>query len=159
MLLVHNTEVKSMKWLEKEGMSYLMQWKSWQWHSRDQLCDFKVTYLLMSSWIYSESSCLGMLKDKVHSSICSRTSIHLVSTVWNLYTLHTGFLNTEREWKRKGKESVWISNVVSSHQRLFKLLICYKENAADLNQLWQLATSRALQTETLQKAHEVWSTN
>lgn len=73
----------------------------------DHQSDLKVTYLLMSSCIYSESSCLGMLKDNVHSSICSRTSIHLLSTVWNLYTLHTGFLNTEREWQRQRKKEYW----------------------------------------------------
>lgn len=92
--------------LHNQEMRYLMQWGRWQWHPQDQRYDLKVTYLLMSSWIKSKSSCLGMLKDNVHSSICSRTSIHLLSTVWNLYTLHTGFLNTERGRQREERKSV-----------------------------------------------------
>lgn len=35
------------------------------------------------------SSCLGKENDSGVSDICSRTSSHLWSSVWNLYTLHT----------------------------------------------------------------------
>lgn len=131
--------------LHKQETSYLMQWESWQWHPQDQQYDFKVIYLLMSSWIYSESSCLGMLKDNVHSSICSRTSIHLLSIVWNLYTLLTGFLNTERDREEDtGRKERCIDLMQQKiHHVLIKddpnFLNFYKGRREDLNNFdnWQ----------------------
>lgn len=47
------------------------------------------TDLLVCSRMSALSSCLGKENDSGVSDICSRTSSHLWSSVWNLYTLHT----------------------------------------------------------------------
>lgn len=63
------------------------------------------SYLHKSSFMFRAISSLGIWKERTLSDICSRIRIHLLSAVGNLYSLHTGFLNTGREERRAGVKS------------------------------------------------------